>query len=79
MFPQSLTHQILSVNLIDVMLFTFFHQFPSSPRRPFSLSHSNHDIFLTIPFLIFYLIFPAHVMKEDNDGPKTLYSGTKSI
>ena len=44
---------------------------------------SFHVLTMTFSFtifsLIFYLIFSAHVMKEDNDDPKILYSGTNSI
>ena len=55
------------------MLFTLFPSFSTKSKTPVSSSLSNHDIFLkTVYLLIFYLIFPAHVMKEDNDEPKDL-------
>ena len=55
------------------MLFTFVHD----TRLSFHVLTMTFSF--TIFLLIFYLIFLAHKMKEDNDDPKTLYSGTNSI
>ena len=44
----------------------FFHCFPPKSETPILFPSFNHDIFPYPLLLIFYLIFPAYVMRKNN-------------